>query len=206
MNNVHFKEAEAMNPEITSKEEIMLVCRRIAAEKGLKSLSMRAVAGECGIALGTLYNYFSDKEELLIAAIASVWQDIFSLTEQEDNSPPFRFSEYVEKVFANVCGRFRDYPDFFMAHSVAVTASGKDRARKAMEHCTEKIRGSLLAALRRDNAVSAQAFGDSFSEESFVEFVLDSIILLLMQQKSCDTLITVIKKVIYQEDHYAGNI
>lgn len=199
MNNVHFEEAKALNPEITSKEEIMLVCRRIAAEKGLKALSMRAVAGECGIAPGTLYNYFSDKEELLISAIASVWQDIFSLTEQEENSPPLLFSEYVEKVFANVCGRFRDYPDFFTAHSVAITESGKDKAKNAMEQCTEEIRDSLLAALRRDNAVSAKAFGDSFSEESFVEFVLDSIILLMMQQKSCDTLITVIKKVIYQE-------
>lgn len=186
-----------MNPEITSKEEIMLVCRRIAAEKGLKALSMRAVAGECGIAPGTLYNYFTDKEELLIAAIASVWQDIFSLTEQEENSPPLLFSEYVEKVFANVCRRFRDYPDFFTAHSVAVTENGKDRAKSAMEHCTEKIRDSLLDALRRDNTVSDNAFGESFSEESFVEFVLDSIILLLIQQKSCDTLIEVIKKVIY---------
>ena len=108
MNIVHFGEVKAINPEITSKEEIMQVCRRIAAEKGLKALSMRAVAGECGIAPGTLYNYFSDKEELLISAIASVWQYIFSLTEQEENSPPLLFSEYVEKVFANVCGRFRD--------------------------------------------------------------------------------------------------
>lgn len=197
MNDVHFEEVRTINPEITSKETILLVCRRIAAEKGLKALSMRAVAGECGIALGTLYNYFSDKEELLIAAIASVWQDIFRLTAQEENFPPLLFSEYVERVFTNVCERFRDYPDFFTAHSVAVASSGKSKAKNAMEHCTDKIRISLYSALRRDNTVSAEAFGGSFSEESFVEFVLDSIILLLMQQKSCDTLIAVIKKVIY---------
>ncbi|MGN0629900.1 MAG: TetR/AcrR family transcriptional regulator [Ruminococcus sp.] len=195
-----------MNPEATSKEKIMQVCRRIASEKGLKALNMRAVAGECGIALGTLYNYFSDKEELLIAAITSVWQDIFSLTEQKENSPTLLFSEYVEKVFINVSERFRDYPDFFTAHSVAVTASGKDRAKNAMETCTDKIRDLLLAALRRDNLVSPQAFKDSFSEESFVDFILDSIILLLIQQKSSDTLIAIIKRIIYQEERYAGNI
>ncbi len=183
----------------------MLVCRRIAAEKGLKALSMRAVAGECGIALGTLYNYYSDKEELLIAAIASVWQDIFHLTAQEENSP-LLFSEYVEGVFDNVRGRFRDYPDFFTAHSAAVAASGKGRAKNAMEQCTEKIRSSLLSALRSDNSVSAKAFEGSFGEESFVEFVLDSIILLLMQQKPCDTLIAVIKRVIYKEEYHAGDI
>lgn len=199
MNNVHFEEVEPINPMITSKDEIMQICRRIASEEGLKSLGMRKVAKECGIAIGTLYNYFSNKEELLIATITSIWLDFFSLPPQEESSPPLLFSEYVEKVFENVRGRFYDYPDFFTAHSVAITESGRDRARKTMENCTEEIRSSLLSALRRDNAVSVNAFSKSFTEESFTEFVMDSIILLLSQKKSCSTLISVIKKVIYEE-------
>lgn len=200
VNTVQLKGVKTINPEITSKEAIMQVCRRIAAEKGLKSLSMREVAGECGIAAGTLYNYYSNKDELLNAAIASVWEDIFRLTAQEETSAPILFSDYVESVFADVSGRFRGYPDFFTAHSASMSAGGKGRAKDAMKHCTEEIRGMLLSALRRDNSVDAKAFGGSLTEESFVEFVLDSIILLLIQQKSCDTLIAVIKKVIYRED------
>lgn len=199
VNIVHFEEVEPINPVITSKEEIMQICHRIASEEGLKSLGMRKVAKECGIAIGTLYNYFPNKEELLIATITSIWLDIFSLPVQEESSSPLLFSEYVEKVFENVRGRFRDYPDFFTAHSVAITESGKDRARKTMENCTKEIRNSLLSALRRDNAVSVNAFSESFTEESFTEFVMDSIILLLSHKKSCSTLISVIKKVIYEE-------
>ena len=45
-----------MKPGVTSKEDIMQVCRKIAAEQGLPAVNMRAVAKECGIALGTLYN------------------------------------------------------------------------------------------------------------------------------------------------------
>ena len=65
-----------MNPPNTSREEIMRVSRKIVSEKGLPALNMRALAKECGIALGTLYNYYSDKDELVVAAIESVWQDI----------------------------------------------------------------------------------------------------------------------------------
>ena len=54
-----------MNTVITSKEAIMQVCRRIVAEKGMNALNMRLVADECGIALGTLYNYFADKDDLI---------------------------------------------------------------------------------------------------------------------------------------------
>lgn len=69
-------EVTLMNPPNTSREEIMRVSRKIVSEKGLPALNMRTLAKECGIALGTLYNYYSDKDELVVAAIESVWQDI----------------------------------------------------------------------------------------------------------------------------------
>lgn len=56
-----------MNPVVTSKEAILQVCRKITAERGLTALSMRSVAAELGIGLGTLYNYFPDKDALLLA-------------------------------------------------------------------------------------------------------------------------------------------
>lgn len=109
-------------------------------------------------------------------------------------------------MFANVCERFSGYPDFFAAHSATVAVSGNDRAKNAMESCTDKIRRLLICALQKDNKVSEKAFSGNFSEESFAEFVLDNIILLLIQQKSCDTLIALIKKVLYQDDYHAGDI
>ena len=66
-----------MNKGATSREYIMQVCRKIASAQGLETLTMRRVARECGIALGTLYNYYSDKDELLIAAVESIWREIF---------------------------------------------------------------------------------------------------------------------------------
>lgn len=174
----------------------MQISRKIAAEKGLKALNMRAVAGECGIALGTLYNYFSDKEELLIATISSLWQDLFHLSRETRGNP--LFTEYAETLFKSVRERISAYPDFFTTHSAVIANSGKNRALNAMEQCTAEIRGTLLAVLREDSAVSADAFGEGMTEESFVEFVLDSIIMLLMQNKPCDALIAVIGRTIYR--------
>ncbi len=197
MNNVHFKGVTSINPERTSKEEILQISRKIASEKGLKALNMRTVAGECGIALGTLYNYFSDKEELLISTISSLWQDLFQLSPQDNQKNPL-FTEYVETLFGNVRERISEYPDFFTTHSAVIANSGKNRALNAMERCTAEIRGTLLAVLQEDNAVSADAFGERLTEERFVEFVLDSIIMLLMQNKPCDALVAVIGRTIYK--------
>ena len=50
-----------MNPTVTSKEEIIAVCQKIAKERGLEAISIRSVASECGMAVGSVYNYFSSK-------------------------------------------------------------------------------------------------------------------------------------------------
>lgn len=67
----------------------MQVCRRIAAQEGLSALSMRTVARACGVALGTLYNYYADKDALLIATVESIWQEIFHTDAGSLTARPF---------------------------------------------------------------------------------------------------------------------
>lgn len=198
VNDVHFEEVTKINPEKTSKEEILRICIKLSEEKGLRALNMRAVAGECGIALGTLYNYFSDKEDLLICTISKLWQDLFSLPPQHDEEN-LLFTEYVEMIFGNIRERIADYPDFFSTHSSVIARSGKSRALSEMERCMAEIRGTMLNVLRNDSAAVSDAFDGEFTRESFVEFVLDNIFLQLMQGKPCDTLIAVIGRTIYKE-------
>lgn len=144
-----------MNPPNTSREEIMRVSRKIVSEKGLPALNMRALAKECGIALGTLYNYYSDKDELVVAAIESVWQDILEKSAPDSG---VRFSQYVTQTYAHIIERLKDYPDFLAAHSISVAGSAKGMARGMMERCFGKIRGELHSALREDKNVDRSIF------------------------------------------------
>lgn len=184
----------------------MQVCREIAAEQGLSALNMRTVSKSCGIALGTLYNYFSDKDELLIAAIASVWQDIFHSSAPEE-SAALPFTEYVDRLFQRVKSKFSEYPDFFTAHSAAVAGSGRDRAKSAMQQCFGHIRNTLLSALKQDETVSPTAFSGALSENDFVELVLNLLIVMLCQNKpDCSALVEIIRRTIYlRRSEDAGN-
>ena len=60
-----------MNKTVTSKEDILSVSRELAAEKGIQEINMRSVAARCGVAVGSVYNYFSSKNDLMIAVIAT---------------------------------------------------------------------------------------------------------------------------------------
>jgi AcrR family transcriptional regulator len=76
MNAVHFEQGP-MNPEVTSNEEILKQCRLIAQTSGIQTLDMRSLANAMGVSLGSLYHYFPSKQDLLLASVASIWQDIF---------------------------------------------------------------------------------------------------------------------------------
>lgn len=115
-------EVMLMNPPNTSREKIMSVSRKIVSEKGLPALNMRALAKECGIALGTLYNYYSDKDELVVDAIESVWQDIL---EKSASDSGVSFSQYITQTYAHIIKKLKDYPDFLVAHSISVAGSVK---------------------------------------------------------------------------------
>ena len=45
-----------MNTIKTSKEVVLEASRAMAAEKGLSSVNIRALAKRCGVAVGSVYN------------------------------------------------------------------------------------------------------------------------------------------------------
>lgn len=187
-----------INPEITSKEAIMRVCKGIVSRQGLAALNMRAVARECGTALGTLYNYYSDKDELVLATIGSIWHDIFRAPRGCTGSR--LFTEYVGGLFGNIRSVSVDYPGFFAAHSAAAAGIGGGKAREAMDKCYAEIKEELLSALRSDANVKPAAFSGGFTQEAFVKFVLDNIILLLSQPEPDIGILTeIIRRTLYAD-------
>ncbi|MFC1557112.1 TetR/AcrR family transcriptional regulator [candidate division KSB1 bacterium] len=51
------------------KKEILLAAMRIVARKGIKNITIDEIAVSAGIGKGTIYEYFSSKEEIFGAAI-----------------------------------------------------------------------------------------------------------------------------------------
>jgi AcrR family transcriptional regulator len=65
------------------REQILGAATRVFAEKGFSRATTREVAREAGVSEGTIYNYFEDKEALLMAIMDS-------LNETERRADDFR--------------------------------------------------------------------------------------------------------------------
>ena len=55
------------------REKILRVAQHKLFAEGYGKVSLRAIAGECGIAVGTIYNYFKDKDTLIATIMLEDW-------------------------------------------------------------------------------------------------------------------------------------
>lgn len=55
------------------RESLMEEARKQIMESGYSKMTIRSVAGACGIATGTFYNYFHSKEELAASFMIGDW-------------------------------------------------------------------------------------------------------------------------------------
>ena len=60
------------------RENALVETRRVLNEEGYDALTMRTVAASCGIAVGTLYNYFPSKEYLTGCVVLEDWNDVYN--------------------------------------------------------------------------------------------------------------------------------
>jgi AcrR family transcriptional regulator len=61
-----------------ASSEILITTRRLLAEQGFVHLNMRTIAAACGMATGTLYNYYKAKDEIVHAVMLEDWREMLS--------------------------------------------------------------------------------------------------------------------------------
>lgn len=171
-----------MNKTVTSKEEIVEISRRIAAREGITAVNMRTVAAECKIALGSLYNYFTSKAELLAATVEAVWADIFFIDKAAKDCK--NIVEYLKVLLESAEKGKERYPQFFTMHALSFASGEKQEGRKMMEEYFQKIKQRLLYFLRQDEKVRPHIFTERFTEERYVDYIFTLFLSILFDEKA----------------------
>ncbi|RPF43149.1 TetR family transcriptional regulator [Hydrogenoanaerobacterium saccharovorans] len=185
-----------MNKTLTSREAILSVGKEVVSQSGIQALNMRDVALKCGVSVGSIYNYFPSKSDLVLATVESVWREI--MHDSKGCCSQSGFVQSVLSLFESVQKGCKKYPSFFSLHSMSFANVDKSKAREVMKQYFSHIKRALLEALEKDQAVRKNTFSDNFTKTEFVDFVFSNILTLLMREEaSCNCLLEVIKRTIY---------
>ena len=184
-----------MNQTVTSREEILKVSRDLLMKSG-NELNIRTVASASGISIGSVYNYFGSKSELVAATVESIWDDIFEPPRQGE--VPDGFSSMIRWLYGRMETGEKKYPGFFSLHAASFFGAEKAMGKERMTRSWQKIQSSLSGALESDPGIRPDAFDEGFTRESFSKFVFSTMLAAILQKDfDCSTLIIVAKRTLY---------
>ncbi len=177
-------------------DKILNTSKDIAIKDGINTINMRLVAKNCNIALGSIYNYFPSKSDLLIATIQSIWKDIFNL--KDDYLKFEKFTDSISYIFETININLKKYPDFFTLHSISFDNSNKHKGKKSMEIFLTNFKNSLVKILENDKNIRPNVFNKDLTPNIFVDCVFNILLSLIFEKKpNCNSLIKLIENSIY---------
>ncbi len=185
-----------MNTTVTSKKEILNASRTLLQKQGWAALNIRTVATECNISVGSIYNYFQNKSDLIAATVESIWHDIFHFPESPSAFKDF--IECVEWIFASLKKGEEIYPGFFSFHSMIFVNEDKENGQQLMSESWRHISENLYQILLCDSKVCREVFDEEFTPLKFVEIIFSLIIAAMMRHDyDCSGIIGMIRRTIY---------
>ena len=195
-----------MNHAAASRDALLDAAERIVSDEGFEALSIRRLAAECGVAVGTVYNYFASKSELVVAVIEHFWR---SMLHGAVCAPPphQRFTAYLCELYAALLDRVGRCRDGLLLRMASLSdeqrAMGLSLERRYYAHMEE----GLLLALSQDEAVDPAVFSEGFTQKALCEHVLTTMLTRLKAGKDdCAFLLCLLERILYpSQPHQKGD-
>lgn len=176
----------------TMRDTLLKYARYIADTEGIDAINIRSIAQRAGVATGTVYNYFSNKEEILLALTEEYWEK--ALLEMRTAITADSFCEQLKEIFAFLKERIDNSARLLMRSLENVEAAGQER----MTSMQTTLETAMIQRMEQDANVRKDIWDETFTKEQYAHFIMMNM-LMLLRDKSSDIsfFITIIKKTIY---------
>ncbi len=166
--------------------------RALADTEGIEAVNIRSLAKRAGVATGTVYNYFSDKNETLLALTEEYWKK--TLPELETAVTGGSFCEQLGEIFHFLREHILRSAGRLMNSLSSAETAGQAR----MLSMQTALEASLLRRLEQDEDVREDIWDDTFTREAFVRFIMINLMTLLRAQ-SPDIVffLTIVRRILY---------
>lgn len=147
----------------TARTQILDAAERIFASTGFRDTTMKSIAEQCEIAVGTMYTLFEDKNALFEAVLRRRGSVLRGLTEAKAAAPGRGDARLVELAELQI-RFFREHPDWTRLASMLMTGSRGDppavdmsRLYRSGHQVVADIHAEVIARGQRERTIRAGA-------------------------------------------------
>ena len=131
------------------KESILIFAKEIVLNTGIENLTMRSVSKKSGIAVGTIYNYFPTKQDLILELIENYWHEYLHSIEEVDKSNDDLFVK-LEKIFNKLNFFVDTFKQVWIKNSNSeYTEDGRLRKNIFLDKLNKKLEAILVEEQNR---------------------------------------------------------
>ncbi len=162
------------------QEKILKEAKRQVFEYGYTNMTIRSVAQECGIAIGTIYNYYPSKDYLTASFVLNDWLPLIEELNNKCKSTEIPM-EAFHYIYMRLSKFISDYQPLFRENGAVKSVSVTFHIR----HC--ELRGQLAEMIHgicMEKAKSPSQF--------LPEFIAEALLTWSAEQRSFDELRTVL--------------
>ena len=162
------------------REELLKEAKRQVNEEGYAQTTICSVAKGCGIAIGTVYNYFPSKDMLIATFMMEDWSIAFSSIKKYEN-PNKR--ERIESIYKAILSFAEKYEDLFK----------EKEAVKAFNSSLSEKHPILISQL---SSLILPVVEDKENKEFTASFIAEALLLWAMKGTEFEILYQIIEKLL----------
>lgn len=176
----------------TLRDTLLRSAKNIADTEGIEAVNIRSIARKAGIASGTVYNYFSNKEEILLALTEEYWNQ--ALLDMKRNITADSFCSQLQDIFFFLRERINQSAGKLMNSLGNIETAGQLRMLSAQT----ELETILIQCMEQDADIRGDIWDESFTKKQFAHFIMMNLMILLKTRAPDITFFVIlIKRVLY---------
>ena len=167
------------------REQLLGTARAQILEQGYAKTTMRSIAAACGIAVGTVYNYFPSKDMLIATFVAEDWQEFLDAMRADDSKDP---GKHFKLIYDSLTAFAEKNAKLFSDKDAAAVFSASLPERHGM------LRAQIAEVVL---PYCGRGMADTAADPAFLaDFIAESILTWSMAKVPFEKIYSVIEKII----------
>ncbi|MEF9968335.1 MAG: TetR/AcrR family transcriptional regulator [Longicatena sp.] len=180
-----------MYKKLESKEDILQESIELVKVSGFKELNIRGLAKQCDVSVGTIYNYFPSKQELLVETVEMIWRKVFhNQVCDYEKSNFLQVLNWLETCLRNGA---KEFPDFLSKHNQYFSGKEVQAGKKQMSEYFEHMQRGILYSLQEEKKLCKTLEVQCISQKDFIDYVIWSLVDCITNNRKTDVLIKMIE-------------